>query len=84
MAKLPDEFKRGFSIFFVRNIDQVYKVCFDTDESRLADGSADEELRQAGIEVERYEDDTLMNNKLLTEEENLMISTVKHNYLEDL
>ena len=40
--------------------------------------------RQAGIEVERYEDDTLMNNKLLTEEENLMISTVKHNYLEDL
>ncbi len=84
MAKLPDEFKRGFSIFFVRNIDQVYKVCFDTEESRLADGSADEELRQAGIEVERYEDDTLMNNKLLTEEENLMISTVKHNYLEDL
>lgn len=84
MAKLPDEFKRGFSIFFVRNIDQVYKVCFDTEESRLADGLADEELRQAGIEVERYEDDTLMNNKLLTEEENLMISTVKHNYLEDL
>jgi len=84
VAKLPDEFKRGFSIFFVRNIDQVYKVCFDTEESRLADGSADEELRQAGIEVERYEDDTLMNNKLLTEEENLMISTVKHNYLEDL
>ena len=84
MAKLPDEFKRGFSIFFVRNIDQVYKVCFDTEESRIADGSADEELRQAGIEVERYEDDTLMNNKLLTEEENLMISTVKHNYLEDL
>ena len=84
MAKLPDEFKRGFSIFFVRNIDQVYKVCFDTEESRLADGSADEELRQAGIDIERYEDDTLMNNKLLTEEENLMISTVKHNYLEDL
>ena len=84
MAKLPDEFKRGFSIFFVRNIDQVYKVCFDTEESRLADGSADEELRQAGIEIERYEDDTLMNNKLLTDEENLMISTVKHNYLEDL
>lgn len=84
MAKLPDEFKRGFSIFFVKNIDQVYKVCFDTEESRLADGSVDEELRQAGIEVERYEDDTLMNNKLLTEEENLMISTVKHNYLEDL
>ena len=84
MAKLPDEFKRGFSIFFVRNIDQVYKVCFDTEESRLADGSADEELRQAGIDIERYEDDTLMNNKLLTDEENLMISTVKHNYLEDL
>jgi hypothetical protein len=84
VAKLPDEFKRGFSIFFVRNIDQVYKVCFDTEETRLEDGSADEELRQAGIEVERYEDDTLMNNKLLTEEENLMISTVKHNYLEDL
>jgi len=84
VQKLPQEFKRGFSIFYVRNIQQVYKVCFDTPDEALVDGSQDAALKEAGIEVERYEDDTLTNSKALSEEENLMIAAVKHNYLEDL
>jgi len=84
VQKLPQEFKRGFSIFYVKNIQQVYKVCFDTPDEALVDGSQDEALKEAGIEVERYEDDTLTNSKALSEEENLMIAAVKHNYLEDL
>ena len=26
--KLPDEIKKGFTIFYVKNIDQVFKICF--------------------------------------------------------
>lgn len=84
VQKLPAEFKRGFSIFYVRNIQQVYKVCFDTPDEALVSGSQDAALKEAGIEIERYEDDTLTNSKALSEEENLMIAAVKHNYLEDL
>ena len=29
--KLPIEFKEGFEIFFVKNIDDVYKICFTDD-----------------------------------------------------
>lgn len=30
VAKLPDEFKKGFTIFYISNIDQLYSVCFKT------------------------------------------------------
>jgi ATP-dependent Lon protease len=33
--QLPQEFKKGFTFFYVRNIEQVYKVCFDTPEASL-------------------------------------------------
>ncbi len=60
VTKLPEEFKRGFTIFYVRDISQVYKICFDTEEKALNDGSAFEMLRREhGIEIEKYEDDTL-------------------------
>lgn len=84
VAKLPDEFKRGFTIFYVREISQVYKICFDTDEEALADGSSFESLSELGIEVEKYEDDTFLSSKVLNEEEAHMIAATKRNYIEDL
>ena len=33
--KLPKEFKEGFEIFFVKNIDDVYKICFTEDFSGI-------------------------------------------------
>ena len=59
VTKLPEEFKRGFTIFYVREISQVYKICFDTEEKALRDGSSFEELRTLGIEIEQYDEDTL-------------------------
>jgi len=29
VSQLPEEFKRGFTIFYVKNIDQVFAVCFN-------------------------------------------------------
>jgi predicted ATP-dependent protease len=83
VTKLPDEFKRGFTIFYVKDISQVFKVCFDTEEQRLMNGEAFEELRSIGIEIEKYEDDTL-SNKVLIDQEADLIATTKRNFLEDL
>ncbi len=47
----------------------MYKVCFDTEESALADGSAFEELRALGIEIEKYADDDALSSQVLSEEE---------------
>lgn len=32
VSKLPDEFKKGFTIFYVKNINQAYKICFDAEK----------------------------------------------------
>ena len=64
VTKLPDEFKRGFTIFYVKDISQVYKICFDTEEAALMDGTAFEALRSQGIEIDKFEDDTLSSKML--------------------
>ena len=86
VTKLPDEFKRGFTIFYVKDISQVYKICFDTDEKALLDGSAFEGLtRDYGIEVEKYEDDTLSSQVLQDQEQVLGVApSGKRNFIEDL
>jgi ATP-dependent Lon protease len=30
VKKLPEEFKKGFTFLFVTNIEQVYKICFES------------------------------------------------------
>ena len=32
VQKLPDEFKKGFLLFYVRDIDQVYEICFNSEQ----------------------------------------------------
>ncbi len=44
VKKLPDEFKKGFTIFYVKNIDQVFKICFEQDNYS--------KLIEQGIEVD--------------------------------
>lgn len=53
VKKLPEEFKKGFTIFYVRNVEQVYKVCFN----RGADDV--ERMRAEGIQVETFGQDDL-------------------------
>ena len=33
VKKLPDEFKKGFTIFYITNINQLYQICFCTDQN---------------------------------------------------
>jgi ATP-dependent Lon protease len=84
VTKLPEEFKRGFTIFYVKDISQVYKICFDTDEQALSNGTAFEELRRDhGIEIEKYDDDTL-STQILIDQEQVLGTAGKRNFIEDL
>jgi len=52
--KLPEEFKKGFTIFYVKNIEQVYKICF---EANLESKTLVEDMNKADVIVEKYEED---------------------------
>lgn len=57
VKKLPDEFKKGFTIYYVSSIRQLYSIAFPegdlaTDVTQLNQSLADE-----GIEIDQFEDD---------------------------
>merc|ERR1712070_847851 len=70
VKKLPDEFKKGFKIFYVTNVDQLYKICFNT--------ATDEQLKAIDVEIEQYQEDDFMD-KVLNQEQIL-----KDNKLEEI
>jgi ATP-dependent Lon protease len=63
VKKLPDEFKKGFTIFYVKNTDQLYNICFNLD-TNSKDFSKLEEL---GVEIEVNGNDEYMD-KILNHE----------------
>jgi ATP-dependent Lon protease len=80
--KLPVEFKRGFTIFYVKNISQVYKICFESnlDENNSAEKKKEvyDELKALEIEVDEYEEDDVC--KHIEDHENIL----KRNLIEEL
>jgi len=67
VKKITDEFKRGFTIFYVTNIDQLYNVCFNTD----ANHKNYDHLEALGVEIEDFGADEFMdkilNNEIINE-----------------
>jgi len=45
VKKLPEEFKKGFTIFYVQNIEQLYHICFSDNEGE----ALNEELKEVGV-----------------------------------
>lgn len=45
VKKLPEEFKKGFKIFYVKNIEQLYHICFSDKEGE----ELNEELEGYGV-----------------------------------
>ena len=70
VKSLPEEFKEGFTIFYVTNIDQLFSVCFDSDSQHNYN-----HLLEKGVEIEQFETDSFMSNVLDSEfikEDNLL------------
>jgi ATP-dependent Lon protease len=55
VKKLPDEFKKDFTIFYVTNIAQLYEICFP--EQGISDEVLHSRLREKGVLVEVFEKD---------------------------
>jgi predicted ATP-dependent protease len=54
--QLPVEFKNGFTVYFVKNIEEVYAVCFEDDEEKLSH-----------VEKVQFDDDNSLDIILNTE-----------------
>lgn len=76
VTKLPDEFKRGFTIFYVKNIEQAYKILFDSGDA--IENKNFTELTDMGIQVDQFEED--LSSKTLIDKENIS----QKNFIEEL
>jgi predicted ATP-dependent protease len=59
VKKLPDEFKRGFTIYYVTNIKQLYEVCFPSEDHAVEENQSSfhEKLASLNIEIDEFEAD---------------------------
>ena len=57
VKKLPDEFKLGFTIYYVSNIRQLYAIAFPEDDIAEEKTMLDQHLREQGVEIDQFEDD---------------------------
>lgn len=55
VKKLPAEFKTGFTIYYVKNIKQLYNICFPEVDSENPEFKA--KLEELGVEIEQFEKD---------------------------
>mmetsp|Transcript_34162 Transcript_34162/g.25232 ORF Transcript_34162/g.25232 Transcript_34162/m.25232 type:complete len:124 (+) Transcript_34162:1540-1911(+) len=79
VSKLPQEFTSGFTIFYVKNIEQVYKLCFETELDSVREGSESwRALRDLDIEIDQFEEDNQV--QAITQQESIL----KRNSLEEL
>lgn len=66
VKKLPDDFKKGFTIFYVQNIEQLHEICFSDAKGEELHNS----LKEMGVQIDEFESDDFQ--KLVFEGENIM------------
>jgi ATP-dependent Lon protease len=74
--KLPKEFRKGFTIMYVKNVHQVKKICFESADA--LEKKDYKELRAFDIEVEEYKED-LVEKEFLSQE-----NILERNFIEEL
>ena len=75
VKKLPEEFKKGFTIYYVQNINQLYDVAFGDCDASSVTTEFDREifhngLKSSGVEIEVYENDDF--HKIVFESEKIL------------
>jgi Lon-like ATP-dependent protease len=71
VSKLPEEFKKGFTIFYVTNIKQLYEVCFPSEDNAQEDYQKVfyDKLKKMDIEIDEFESDNF--HKVVFEDERI-------------
>ena len=57
VKKLPDEFKKGFTIYYVSNIRQLYDIAFPETNKAEDSNLLHEHLLSQGVEIDQFEED---------------------------
>jgi ATP-dependent Lon protease len=55
VKKLPEEFKKGFTIYYVNHISQLNAICFPQPDQQQQQLHSD--LQEKGVTIEEYEED---------------------------
>ena len=56
VVKLPEEFKKGFTIYYVNRVEQLYDLAFPEDPEQDLE-LLNEHLKSMGVEIDQYEED---------------------------
>ena len=67
VKKLPEDFKRGFTIYYVTNIKQLHRVCFSEGLEVTDKEGFEQSLKDLGVEIDQFETDNF--NKVVFENE---------------
>ena len=57
VKKLPEEFKKGFTIYYVNNIRQLYDLAFPEEHLAADMDLLHEHLTEQGVEIDQFEED---------------------------
>lgn len=73
VKKLPEEFKKGFTIYYIQNINQLHSIAFGECDasSHTSEGQTDifhSQLTKQGVEIETYQTDDFHNRVFESEE----------------
>ena len=66
VQKLPIEFKRGFTVFYVSNIRQLYEIAFAEESGEALHAN----LKDLGVTIDQFEEDNF--HKIVFDGENIM------------
>lgn len=55
--KLPDEFKKGFTIYYLNNIRQLYDLAFPEEHLAADHDLLHQHLKEMGVEIDQFEED---------------------------
>lgn len=69
VKKLPDEFKKGFTIYYVQNIQQLYDLAFPEGDMATDQDLLHQHLTENGVHIDQFEEDNFY--KVVFEDETI-------------
>jgi ATP-dependent Lon protease len=57
VTKLPEEFKKDLTIYFITRVDQLYEICFPSEDTANDTEALHKLLTEQGVQISEFEKD---------------------------
>lgn len=75
VKKLPDDFKKGFTIYYVTNIKQLHAICFSDGQEVRDKQGFEQHLKELNVEIDQFDDDdfhkVVIENEIISSTNNV-------------